>query len=59
MIPAVILIHLVLNVMSPLEGEFKRKLRNMTLSVQSDTAEAEVLSNHVIQMPGIVNAAVL
>ena len=30
-IPAVVLIFLVLNVMSPLEGEFKRKLRNMTM----------------------------
>lgn len=38
-VPAVILVYLVLNVMSPLEGEFKRKLRNMTLSVQYDTAE--------------------
>ena len=37
-IPAVILIHLVLNVMSPLEGEFKRKLRNMTLTVQFNDA---------------------
>ena len=45
-IPAVILIHLVLNVMSPLEGEFKRKLRNMTLSVQFNTAEdIEVIRN--------------
>lgn len=38
-IPAVILVYLVLNVMSPLEGEFKRKLRNMTLSVQFESAE--------------------
>ena len=38
-IPAVILVHLVLNVMRPLEGEFKRKLRNMTLRVQFSSAE--------------------
>ena len=33
-IPALILVGLVLNVMSPLEGAFKRKLRNMTLNVE-------------------------
>ena len=37
-IPAVVIIHLVLNIMSPLEGEFKRKLRNMTLSVEYNTS---------------------
>lgn len=31
---AVLLIELVLNVMSPLEGEFKRRLRNITLNVE-------------------------
>lgn len=54
-IPAVILIHLVLNVMSPLEGEFKRKLRNMTLSVQFDTAEdIEVIRNVLESLEAMV-----
>ena len=33
-IPVLVIIVLVLNVMSPLEGEFKRKLRNLTLTVE-------------------------
>ena len=35
-VPVVIIVALVLNVMSPLEGEFKRKLRNLTLTVEFD-----------------------
>ena len=35
-IPVLIIVALVLNVMSPLEGEFKRKLRNLTLTVEFD-----------------------
>ena len=33
-IPVLIIIAVVLNLMSPLEGEFKRKLRNLTLTVE-------------------------
>ena len=33
-IPVLVIVVLVLNVMSPLEGEFKRKLRNLTLTVE-------------------------
>ncbi|MBR1586598.1 MAG: MgtC/SapB family protein [Clostridia bacterium] len=36
---ALILIVLVLNVMSPLEGAFKRRLRNITLHVEFNTVE--------------------
>ena len=35
-IPVLVIIAVVLNVMSPLEGEFKRKLRNLTLTVEFD-----------------------
>ena len=35
-VPVVIIVTLVLSVMSPLEGEFKRKLRNLTLTVEFD-----------------------
>ena len=35
-VPVLIIVALVLNVMSPLEGEFKRKLRNLTLTVEFD-----------------------
>ncbi len=45
------LIHLVLNVMSPLEGEFKRKLRNMTLSVEYNTSsDLSVIENVLKKM---------
>ena len=33
-IPVLVIIAVVLNIMSPLEGEFKRKLRNLTLTVE-------------------------
>ena len=36
---ALIMIVLVLNVMSPLEGEFKRRLRNITLNVEFDSVD--------------------
>ena len=35
-VPVLIIVALVLNVMSPLEGGFKRKLRNLTLTVEFD-----------------------
>jgi len=35
-VPALVIVAVVLNVMSPLEGEFKRKLRNLTLTVEFD-----------------------
>ncbi|MBR1759456.1 MAG: MgtC/SapB family protein [Lachnospiraceae bacterium] len=38
-IPALIVIIFVLNVMSPLEAEFKRRLRNITLNVEFDNVE--------------------
>lgn len=38
-LPAVLMIELVLNVMSPLEGEFKRRLRNITLNVEFSSVE--------------------
>ena len=36
---ALLMIELVLNVMTPLESRFKRRLRNITLSVEMDTVE--------------------
>lgn len=36
---ALLAIELVLNVMSPLEGEFKRRLRNITLNVELDSVD--------------------
>lgn len=33
-VPVLVIIAVVLNLMSPLEGEFKRKLRNLTLTVE-------------------------
>ena len=38
-IPATLLIVLVLNVMSPLEIAFKRRLRNITLNVEFESVE--------------------
>ena len=35
-IPVLVIVALVLNVMSPLEGIFKRRLRNLTLTVEFD-----------------------
>ena len=37
-VPALIIVAVVLNVMSPLEGEFKRKLRNITVTVEFNEA---------------------
>ena len=43
---AMVLIELVLNVMSPLEGEFKRRLRNITLNVEfSDVKDIDTITN--------------
>ena len=43
-VPVVIIVALVLNVMSPLEGEFKRKLRNITLTVEfNETSDIDTI----------------
>ena len=52
LIPVLVIIAVVLDVMSPLEGEFKRKLRNLTLTVEFneagdiDTERAEKTEHH-------------
>ena len=43
-IPVLVIVALVLNVMSPLEGEFKRKLRNLTLTVEfNETCDIDTI----------------
>ena len=43
-IPVVVIVAVVLNLMSPLEGEFTRKLRNITLTVEFDeTCDIETI----------------
>ena len=43
-IPVLIIVAVVLNVMSPLEGEYKRKLRNLTLMVEyNETADLDTI----------------
>ena len=38
-VPVLVIVAVVLNLMSPLEGEFKRKLRNLTLTVEYNEAD--------------------
>ena len=43
-VPVLVIIALVLNAMSPLEGEFKRKLRNLTLTVEfNEVSDIDVI----------------
>lgn len=54
-IMSVVMIELVLNVMSPLEGEFKRRLRNITLNVEFSSVEdidtiTQVLEHQNVQI---------
>lgn len=43
-VPVVVIVALVLNVMSPLEGAFKRKLRNLTLTVEfNETCDIDTI----------------
>ncbi len=45
-IPVLVIVALVLNAMSPLEGEFKRKLRDLTLTVEfNEVSDIDVIRN--------------